>query len=145
MVRRHEDARRRATDIGVIGVGDQVYRSGATAYRPTATSRKKMFLTWWEIYPSVLVFSLLPEQHPYLLHPVVSLFRDGHCRTNSHPHIAAAIYPSPRIVVLSIRAACRSEVVIIAVTAIIQEPTWDQQRRMTHVASHSKFIVSNGS
>ncbi len=106
---------------------------------------KKMFLTWWGNYPSVLVFSLLLEQHPYLLHPVVSLFRDSHCRTNSHLHIAAAIYPPPRIVVVCIRAACRSEVVIIAVSAIIQEPTWDQQRRTTHVASHSRFIVSNGS
>ncbi len=40
MVRRHEDARRRATKIGVIRVGDLVYSSGAKAYRPTATTQE---------------------------------------------------------------------------------------------------------
>ena len=35
---------------------------------------KMMVLTWLAIYPSVLLFSLLVEQLPYALHPVVSVF-----------------------------------------------------------------------
>jgi len=35
---------------------------------------KMMVLTWLAIYPSVLLFSLLMEQLPYALHPVVSVF-----------------------------------------------------------------------
>ena len=123
MVRRHEDARRRATDIGVIGVGDQGYRSGAKAYRPTATTQEDVLDLVGNLSERAGVFTFAGTA-PLLTAPGgFSLFRDGHCRTNSHPHIAAAIYPPPRIVVVCIRAACRSEVVIIAVTAIIQEPT----------------------
>jgi len=35
---------------------------------------KMVMLTWLAIYPSALVFSLLVEQFPYALHPVVALF-----------------------------------------------------------------------
>ncbi len=35
---------------------------------------KMVMLTWMAIYPSVLVYSLLLDQLPYALHPVVSLF-----------------------------------------------------------------------
>ena len=38
-------------------------------------SRHKMLvLTWLAIYPSVLLFSVLMEQLPYALHPVISVF-----------------------------------------------------------------------
>lgn len=106
MARRHVEARRRAADIGVIGFGDLVYRSGAKACWPTAPTQDDGVNLVGHLSKRVAVFTFGGAASLRTASGGFCFFRDGHGRTNSHLHFAAAIHPSLRIVVVRITTAC---------------------------------------